>query len=451
MAEKQLVKKAEGEVIQPGAMVVNQIVIRNVDRTSKDINTWRSSHIAAENVYYPNRTRLYDLYDDISLDGHLTGIIEKRMAAVLNKNLHFEIADKRVDEMDDLIESNEFRKLVTLILLSKLWGISGVEFIPGKEFRYEEIQRKHIKPENGVIAIEQTEINGIDYTGLDNIWVIGEKKDYGLLLKCAPYALWKRGDMADWAQYVEIFGQPVRVMKYDAYDLKTKMELKQVVDESGSSLAMLIPKQVDFEMMDGKQSNGDGSLQEKLKNACNEEMSVIILGNTESTTSSKSSGYAQSKEHGKQQLEVSKSDLKLVTNMLNCDHFLNILASYGFKVAGGRFKYEKEIDLDYLKTKMEVDKEVAGQVPVSDDYWYETYGVPKPDNYDELKAEKEAQRQAAPPAPDPAEPDDDDPAPGKKKPARAKPVARKKAEQPAQLGFFARLRTELADFFDPAP
>lgn len=29
--------------------------------------------------------------------------------------------------------------------------------------------------------------------------------------------------------------------------------------------------------------------------------------------------------------------------------------------------------------------QVSEKVPVADDYWYETYGIPKPANYSQLK------------------------------------------------------------------
>src|SRR5665213_760576 len=280
----------------PEAVIVNQIVIRPVDRTSKDIESWRIAHRVAEQVYHANRVRLYDLYSDVILDGHLTGIIQRRLDAVLNKNLHFERNGERDEEFDDIVESEVMRSVITKLLESKLWGISGMEFMPGTDILFEEIPRKHINPSLQIIQKEQYIEEGWSYPDLTNVWIVGDKDDLGLLLKCSPYALWKRGNLADWAQYIEIFGQPVRVIKYDAYDLKTKMELQQVLDESGSRLAIMIPKQADFEMQDGKQSNGDGKLQDTFKTACNDEMSVIILTNTETTTSSVKSGYAQSKE-----------------------------------------------------------------------------------------------------------------------------------------------------------
>jgi hypothetical protein len=388
------VKKHKPNTTEP--FIIHDLTLVSPDRSSKDIGKLKESIISAESVYFPNRVALYDLYHDIlSMDGFLRGIIQKRIDAVLNKKLKFIQKDgKQNDELTDLINGQVGRDLITLLMESKLWGVSGVEFIIGDELKFNEIPRKHIKPEKGVITKSQyglSEENGFAYEDMPFVWVMGKKNDLGLLLACSMYAIYKRGGFGDFAQYVEIFGQPVRIMKYDAYDTKTKQELKTLLNDSGSSLAMMIPKQAEFEMLDGKTSNGDGKLQIALKDACNEEMAIAILGNTETTSSSKSSGYAQSKEHGEQQDELNLSDLISTENLLNSKHFKKILKSYGYDIDG---KYEYELDLDFtkLKLRMEIDTLVSQKVPIGDDYWYETYGIPKPDDYDELKAKREADK-----------------------------------------------------------
>lgn len=357
-------------------LVVAELNVRSIDRTRKDIVTWRQAHIAAESVYNPNRSRLYDLYSDILLDGHLSGIIAKRMDAVLNKPLYFEQDGVRIPQMEQLINSSIFRDILTTIMETQLWGISGIEFIPGPLLAMQQVPRKHIKPNLGLITFEQTGDDGIPYAPLENIWILGADDDLGLLLKCAPYALYKRGGLADWSEYVEIFGQPVRVMKYDAYDEQTKIELKRILDESGSSLSMMIPRQAEFEMKDGKQANGDGRLHLQFVKALNDEMSIIVLGNTETSTSNEYSGYAQARIHMEEQHEITRSDLAYVTNMLNDPKFIQILGSYGYPVAGGRFAFVKNLDLQYLKDRVAIDTEVAKMVPISEHYWYSTYGIP---------------------------------------------------------------------------
>lgn len=376
--------------------LIHDLTVVSPDRQRKDVQSLKSAVVSAEQVYFPNRTLLYDLYHDVStMDGFLSGIIRKRIDAVLNKKLKFlDKSGKEFEEVSKLMRSNAGRDLITKIIESIIWGVSGVEFKIGQKFEWEEIPRKHIKPEKGLITKSQygvSEDSGFKIDELPFAWVIGKKTDLGLLLACSLYAIYKRGNFGDWAQYVEIFGQPVRIMTYDAYDTKTKEELRKVLNESGNSLAMMIPKQATFEMMDGKQSNGDGKLQEAFKNACNSEMAIAILGNTETTSSSQGSGYAQSKEHGEQQDEITASDLIFVENCLNSDKFMTILKSYGFDVDGGKFEYDLPISMAKLKERLDIDLKVSAKVPIGDDYWYDTYRIPKPDNYDELKKKMKEQ------------------------------------------------------------
>jgi hypothetical protein len=361
------------------SLVVNEIRTVQARRGNKDIQSFKNSLQSAESVFNPQRILLYDMYDDVVLDGHLTGIIGKRTDALLNKHIYFQNAKgERMPEMNHLIESLAFRECLKKRFESIFYGISGIEFVPGAVFSWKEINRKHIIPSTTQIVFDQYAMTGIDYSTLDNVLVTGNEKDLGLLLKCSPYIIYKQGNWGDWSQYIEIFGQPVRVIYYDTYDNRTKMELKQVLEDSGSSLAMMIPKQAQFELKDGKQSNGDGKLQESFKNSLNQELSIIILGQTETTTSSSSSGYAQSKTHSDQQFEITKNDMAILKSWLNEEKFLNVLASYGYPVQGGKFVFEKEYDLDKLKVRLDIDNVVATKVVIEPEYWYETYGIPIP-------------------------------------------------------------------------
>jgi Protein of unknown function (DUF935) len=358
-------------------IIINELIIRSVDRSRKDISQWRNALIAAESVYFPNRSRLYDLYFDVVLDGHLSGIIAKRIDTVLNKELYFEHNGTKCPAFDSLLNSLPFRTLMRTVMETQFWGISGLEFIPGKMFDFKLIPRKHIRPDLNVITFEQTGTDGIAYADLDNVWVIGDAQDLGILLRCAPYCLYKRGALADWAEYLELFGQPVRIIKYDSYDEQTKYELKKILEQSGSSLAMMIPRQADFEMKDGKQNNGDGNLQLSFIKALNEELSIIVLGNTETTTSAFSTGYAQSKVHLEQQLEIMRSDLAYTTAMLNQPQLLKVLRTYGYPTEGGKFVFAKDTDINYLQARIAIDKEVSQFIEVPKSYWRDTYGITK--------------------------------------------------------------------------
>jgi hypothetical protein len=438
---EQPIKKEKGK--ENVSLIMHDIHMVSVDRTMKDIAYFRSALRNAESIYYPNRTRLYDLYEDVKLDGHLTGIMNKRIDAVLNKQLCFYKDDKEVEEIEPLLGSMCFRELKKTILQTIFHGISGMEFIPGAEIEFEEIPRKHIKPENGVIAQDQSSYEGTPYKDLSNVWVIGKKRDYGLLLHCSVYALYKKGGFGDYAQYLEIFGQPIRVFKYDANDITTKTQLAEAANNAGSSLALVIPNQANFEIMDGKSSNANGDLQKQFIESCNNEMDIAILGNTETTGNSNGGSNAKAKEHGKQQNEITKSDMIYLLNHLNTPKCLAILKSYGFPVDGGKFKFEKEIDLTALTQKSVIDATVISAVglPVSDDYFYDTYGITKPDNYDELKKKKEDEKLQSQQKVDPKI------EPIKKDNKLAKD---KKKVKPENLTAWQNLMAKLSNFFDQA-
>lgn len=423
-------------------LIVNQLVQVSVDRTMKTVKDLISSLQTAESIYYPNRSRLLDLYAHVDLDGHLSGIISKRIETVLNKQIQIIDANKKEAEgFDSLLQSEVFRDICKQILMAKFWGLGGMEFVPGIEIEIEEIPRKHIKLEQGVITINQSDYTGKEIDKLSHVWVIGKKNDYGLFLKVAFYALIKKGGFGDYAQYVEIFGQPVRVGKYDANDDATRSELKKALVDAGGSLAIMIPKQAEFEIMDGKSSNANGDLQEKFINACNNEMDVAILGVTETTGNSNGGSNAKAKEQSKQQLEITKSDMAYLLSKLNSNKFKSILRSYNLPINDNlKFVFEKEIDLAHLSSKIIIDTQVAKQgVPIADDYFYETYNIPKPDNYDELKVKKEELQTQKKEEQEP-----------KPQPQPKNHLKTKKKENIKNLSLLDKFRATIADFFDHA-
>lgn len=445
---------SEVKLEDQGKTVINHmpVTIRSVDRTFKDISSWWNALQQAESVYFANRSDLYDIFATAELDGHLTGILNKRITNVTNKRLCYKKAGKKVDELDKLINSEAFKQLRKERFKYITHGVMGIEFIPGAEFTIKTIPLKHINTQVKRITKEQWGVEGFNYENVWNIIVKGEDNNFGILNKCTPYAIWKKGNMGDWAQYIEVFGQPMIVFTYDAHDEKTKQELDNIMRNIGSGTKLQVPKQVELKLEDGKQNNGDGDLQDKFRKACNEEMSVLVLGVTETTTSSSSSGYAQSAEHGKQQDEVTKDDMDDEQKFFNDPKVLTIIKSYGYPVdveTGSDedgFYYEEEMDLDKVKKQVDIVMIVGKRQPVDDDYVYEITGIPKPANYETLKAAMEEERKAAlAPAGgiDPKKP----PKGGGPKP---KPKDQSDDDED-DLTWWKRFRHSLADFFDPAP
>ena len=371
-----------------------QVQIRSVDRSMKAIKDWWDALQQAESVYFPNRSALYDIFSTVEIDGTYVGIINKRIMNTTNKKMYFKKDDVKVDACDDLANSEVFKKLRWDRFTEVTHGLTGFEFIPGPKFEYKVIPNKHLNPVLKRITKDEWGTDGLPYEGVWNIIVRGERFDFGLLTMIAPYALWKKGNMGDWAQYIEIFGQPFLFFTYDAHDEKTKIALDEMMRNMGGGTKMTIPKQVEPNMQDGKQNNGDGQLQNIFRVACNEEMKLIVLGVTETSGSSQSSGYAQAKEHGEQQDQVTIDDMEDELHFFNSDEFLAIQKSYGFP-ADGKWCHEEEIDLVKVGKQVDIVLKVKAQVPVDDDYIYEITGIPKPTNYNQMKKQMDEERKAS--------------------------------------------------------
>jgi phage gp29-like protein len=118
---------------------------------------------------------------------------------------------------------------------------------------------------------------------------------------------------------------------------------------------------------------------------CNDEISKLILGQTETTQSSDTSGYAQASVHADVENDINKADRNFVRRILN-KRLVRIFEANGIDTKGGRFSIKVNEKVNE-KDRIAIDAQLKNDIglPMSDDYFYETYGVKKPDNYEELK------------------------------------------------------------------
>lgn len=384
-------------------IIIQNINIRTPDRSSQDIASWRNAIKSFENKHNPTRTRLYDLYTDILLDGQVEATWGKRQDAILNKEFIF-IKNGDVDEnITKLLNSYDFRLLVKNIHDTILWGYSLLfidniwydDFEETYRINFELIPRKHVHPENNLECISKEQGMATrdilykeqplaDYM----IWA-GEATDMGLLAKAAQYVIYKRGGFGDWAQFAEMFGMPFRDCSYDDFDDHTRIKLEQAMEQWGAANFLIRPKGAEIKIHDTTNTAGSSELYDTLIKTCDAMISKTILGNTLTTEQGDKGARSLGEIHMQVQEEKTKSDERFVFSILNTK-FRAILKKFGIDATGGDIWFKSpEEDWGKLKTKWEVISSIANKIPVEDDYLYEEFDIPKPDNYDELKAKIE--------------------------------------------------------------
>ena len=419
-----------GNIPRPGQSRPNVIMLTQPRRFGIDIADYTTAIRTAENVDFPRRYKLYDMYADILMDSHLSCVIEKRRNAVLCSDIEFRRDGKPDDKVNEQIRSPWFSRLVSDIIDSRFWGFTLCQFFKdGEWIDYNLIPRKHADPVRRIILRHQTDITGIAWDEYPDLLFVGRPDDLGLLAKAAPWVIYKRNTTGDWSQFSEIFGMPIQEYTYDTDDEGSRERAISDAANVGSLATFVHGKDTSLNLIEAGNKTGSADVYERLCERCNNEISKLFLGNTLTTESSDTGTQALGTVHKKGEDKITQSDRLYVLDVLNYEA-AEILARMGIDTAGGEFCFPEKKDLDPTsKINILTQLRTGFNLPVDDDYLYEEFGISKPADYEQIKRDEEERRareaeeakRAAEQIPqkdggtddDPADPEEEQPGDGK--------------------------------------
>ncbi len=378
-------KKTSGTSAENKNSLVRTIILTQAKRGGIDISTFTSAVKAAENIDTPKRIKLYDLYDEVLTDGHLSAVIQKRKSTILNTPIEFKRNGKTDDEVTSQLRSPWFYNFISDLLDTIYWGHSLFQFYrDGEWINYDLIPRKHVNPEKKLILKKQDDTSGESFDTYPDLIAIGKARDLGLLVKAAPYVIYKRNAMADWAQHVELNGQPLREGTYDGWDEEAREKLTEDLYNMGGSAVIVHPEGTKINIHDLGSKSANSEFYKLFVEFCNSEKSKLILGNTLTTEAGDKGTQALGTVHLGVEEKIERTDKQFVLNVLNYD-LTDIFVGLGLNTQDGEFAFVVPQNKD-LSARIMIDTQLKGMgLPISDDYLYETYGIEKPKNYEELK------------------------------------------------------------------
>lgn len=382
-----------GNIPRPGQSRPNVIMLTQPRRFGIDIADYTAAIRTAENVDFPRRYKLYDMYADILMDSHLSCVIEKRRNAVLCSDIEFRRDGKPDDKVNEQIRSPWFSRLVSDIIDSRFWGFTLCQFFKdGEWIDYNLIPRKHADPVRRIILRHQTDITGIAWDEYPDLLFVGRPDDLGLLAKAAPWVIYKRNTTGDWSQFSEIFGMPIQEYTYDTDDEGSRERAISDAANVGSLATFVHGKDTSLNLIEAGNKTGSADVYERLCERCNNEISKLFLGNTLTTESSDTGTQALGTVHKKGEDKITQSDRLYVLDVLNYEA-AEILARMGIDTAGGEFCFPEKKDLDPTsKINILTQLRTGFNLPVDDDYLYEEFGISKPADYEQIKRDEEERR-----------------------------------------------------------
>jgi len=287
MAQKRTAKPTAAKAGSLDNKLVNQILQKSISRVRQDVASWNQALTMAKKADKPKRHLLYNLYDEISIDGLLSSQLDNRILKSLSES--FTISDKsgKVNEeatalRQDKIWVNDINKA---ILGEVTHGHSVIELDwigigETQDLRCSLIDRQNIEPREGLFYPDYSTDKFVEYRKMAEYgtWLLefGNSKDLGLMNKAVPHVLFKRFAQSCWSELCEIAGIPPRVMKTDTQNVAMLRRAERMMRDMGAAAWFIIDESEKFEWAQASNANGD--VYQKLMTFCNNELSMLISG-----------------------------------------------------------------------------------------------------------------------------------------------------------------------------
>lgn len=349
---------------------------QQIYRIRQDIQKWRTAITSAENIFNPQRYTLYQVYQDVVLDAHLTAAMQQRKNLTLGRN--FKIVDKSGKENEEktqLIQKKWFRDFLDLALDSLFWGHSLIQFdsLENDDFKSVElVPRIYVKPELHIVVPQWSAMTGVDYLESPyKEWCIGVGKsnDLGLLMKAAPLVIWKKNAIGAWSVFQDAFGTPAIIGKTDVRDEATRSNMEQTVKNFATGLSMVLDTDDQIEFLETTKQDAH-QVFDMLIQRCNSELSKLVLGQTGTMDEKAFVGSAEVQERVLQ--GYSELDEHFIEGVLNYQ-LIPFLNNLGFGLDGFRIEASKDEDLT-LQERIKIDEVLMKHFDVDESEIKETYG-----------------------------------------------------------------------------
>lgn len=340
-----------------------------------ELSDWQAARYAMYQAEYPRTYPMQEVYLDILLDGHLTGITENRTLRCTNNDYAIAINGVRDDKLTEMIADKPwFEAVLKHAHESIYFGYSAIwikEFAKGEIKEVELIPRGLIAPEPKVLLDNYDSHTGIEIDSIKNIMLFASLgTPLGLLEKAAPYTILKRHSWGSWDEFEELFGVPIRIAKVASQSRQVKDEVAGWLDEMGSAAYGVFPIGTEIDIKENQKTDSFQVFMQKIK-TLDRELSKLVLHQTMTTEDGAS--LSQSEVHQNTLEELIFSDKKQMLSFLNYK-LLPAMRELGYPIPQNA---KIIIDQTADPTKqITIDAQLfAGGYILTQEYIERTYGV----------------------------------------------------------------------------
>lgn len=220
----------------------------------------------------------------------------------------------------------------------------------------------------------------------------------GLVRGVAWWYLFQAFDIADWVQFLERYGQPIRIGKFGrgATD-QEKQTLMRAVRNIAADAGAIIPEGMLLDLIEAK-ITGNVDAFERFAAFGNGEVSKAVLGQT-ATTEIKGGSYAAAKVHDQVRADIERADAGALASTLNRDLVRPLVAlNHGPRRAYPRLQIGRPEEINIPELADALAKLVPLGLQVQSSVVRDKLGLPDPDKGSECLAQTTPAAPVAPAA-----------------------------------------------------
>ena len=345
----------------------------------RELSHWQQARALRYDATQPLTYALQEVYTDTLLDAHLSASINNRLLRLQNKRYVVRDAQGNTQApQTQWLQRPWFRDLISSVASSIFYGYSliwlkGVEK-NRKEVNFVPVDRRHVIPEHSCVLGDMRQMNSaaVRYDKWREELVYAQLGDssIGLLEKAVPLTILKRHSWANWDEFEQVFGLPIRIARVPNLQSGDTQRIARWLEEMGTAAYAVLPDTAQLEIKQSRRSDAHQVFKEKIL-AVNAELSKLINGQT--MTIDSGSSRSQSEVHLITEKALTQADLHKLISWLN-----NELLPFMHRHVK-EFHTDDKIEIIEQPSQEErllVDKELlrAG-VSLSASYIEETYGV----------------------------------------------------------------------------
>lgn len=207
----------------------------------------------------------------------------------------------------------------------------------------------------------------------------------GLARAAAWSYLFKNYAMKDWVGFLETYGLPIRLGRYDNGETEENRRiLMNALAQLGSDAAAIFPKTMEVEFIDGKGGTIPADMWQALADFCDMQVSKAVLGQT-ATTDAKIGGLGSGKEHGDVRADIERADAKKLAASITRDAVIPmIVLNFGRQDKYPRIRIGHEDPVDIAQLVDAATKLAPFGVRIGKEGMRKAAGLPAPEDGEEV-------------------------------------------------------------------